>query len=187
VAHKGSNGRENIAESKSCVKMAEMKITQFPEEFKKMAEDLASTYEAQYHGCSQAVVAAFVEILGISDDLIMAASCFAGGCTRCLTCGAISGALIVLGMKYGRRDIAGGLEALLPAFEPGCEFVDRFKEEYGTTDCCELVGRDLSDPAELEAFLAAPEEGEKCIQRVKKVAGWVAEIISKRDRDGVKA
>jgi hypothetical protein len=60
--------------------------------------------------------------------------------------------------------------------------VDRFKETYETTNCCELVGRDFSDPAQVEAFMSSPEEQEKCFERVKKVAGWVAEIISIRDQ-----
>ena len=92
--------------------MAEMRITQFPEQFKKMAEELSSVYGPEYHGCAQIVTATFMEILGISDDLVlMAASCFAGGGKRCLTCGAISGGLIVLGLKYGRRNLEDGIEA----------------------------------------------------------------------------
>ena len=92
--------------------MQEMRITRFPEEFKKLAEELASTYGPQYHGCAQIVVATFLEILGIEDELVlMAASCFAGGGKRCLTCGAISGGFIVLGLKYGRRRLEDGVEA----------------------------------------------------------------------------
>ena len=163
--------------------MGEMQITRFPEEFKKMAEDLAYAYEVKYHGCSQAVIAPFVELLGIGDDAVtMAASCFAGGCTRCLTCGALSGGLMVLGMKYGRRKIEDGMKPLEESFQVGCELVDRFQGEYGATNCCELLGRDLSDPAQVQEFMSSPEEQEKCFERVKKSAGWVAEIISKRDQ-----
>lgn len=162
--------------------MEEMRITQFPEEFKRIVEELASTYGPQYHGCAQIVVAPFLEILGISDELVlMAASCFAGGGKRCLTCGAISGGFIVLGLKYGRRRLEDGVEAEEAALEPATDLVDRFKEVYGTTDCCELTGYDFSDPSQFQAFLDSPEAGEKCTERVKKVAGWVAEIISKRD------
>ena len=52
--------------------MDEMRITQFPEEFKRIAEELAFTYGPRYHGCAQAVVAPFLEILGISDDDFLA-------------------------------------------------------------------------------------------------------------------
>ena len=162
--------------------MEEMRITQFPEAFKKLAEELASTYGPQYHGCAQIVVATFLEILGIQDEyVLMTASCFAGGSKRCLTCGAISGGLIVLGLKYGRRRLEDGVEAEEASLEPAAELVDRFKEVYGMTGCYELTGFDLGDPSQFQAFLDSEEAVEKCTERVKKVAGWVAEIISKRD------
>jgi C_GCAxxG_C_C family probable redox protein len=162
--------------------MEEMRITQFPEQFKKLAEELASTYGPQFHGCAQIVVATFQEILGISDEsILMAASCFAGGGKRCLTCGAISGGFIILGLKYGRRRLEDGVEAEEAALEPACDLVDLFKEEYNTTDCCELTGYNFNDPSQFQAFLESPEALDKCTERVSKVAGWVAEIISKRD------
>jgi len=162
--------------------MEEMRVTKFPEAFKKVAEELASTYGPEYHGCAQIVVATLMEILGIEDELVlMAASCFAGGCKRCLTCGAISGGFIILGLKYGRRRLEDGVEAEEAAIEPGCDLVDRFMEVYGTTDCCELTGYDFRDPAQFQAFLDSQEAVDKCTERVKKVTGWVAEIISKRD------
>ncbi len=165
-----------------------MRITQFPEQFKKLAEELASTYGPQFHGCAQIVVATFQEILGIPDEsVLMAASCFAGGGKRCLTCGAISGGLIVLGVKYGRRRLEDGVEAEEVALEPACDLVDRFQEVYDSTDCCELTGYNLGDPSQFQAFLESPEAMEKCTERVKKVAGWVAEIISKRDGTSVQA
>jgi C_GCAxxG_C_C family probable redox protein len=162
--------------------MNEMRITQFPEEFKKIAEKLALTYGPKYHGCAQVVVAPLMEILGIQDEMVlMAASCFAAGSKRCLTCGALSGGLMVLGLKYGRRRLEDGVEAEEAALEPACDLIDRFKEEYETTDCCELTGYYLGDPSQFQAFLDSPEALEKCDEKVKNVAGWVAEIISKRD------
>jgi C_GCAxxG_C_C family probable redox protein len=162
--------------------MEEMRITQFPAEFKKIAEDLASTYGPRYHGCAQVVVATFLEILGIQDEMVlMAASCFAGGGKRCLTCGALSGGLMVLGLKFGRRRLEDGVEAEEAALEPACDLIDRFKEVYDATDCCELTGYYLGDPSQFQAFLESPEALEKCDERVKNIAGWVAEIISKRD------
>ncbi len=162
--------------------MEAMRITQFPEEFKEIAEKLAVTYGPKYHGCSQVVVATFLEILGIQDEMVlMAASCFAGGSKRCLTCGALSGGLMVLGLKYGRRRLEDGVEAEEEALEPACDLVDRFKGFYDATGCYELTGFNLGDPSQFEAFLNSPDAIEKCDERVKNVAGWVAEIISNRD------
>ena len=164
--------------------MDPMRITQFPEQFKKMAEELATTYGPQYHGCAQVVVGTLMELLGISDEnVLMAASCFAGGSKRRLSCGAISGGLIILGLKYGRRRLEDGVEAEEASLEPACDLIDRFTEVYKATDCYELTGYDLGDPAQFDAFLNAPEAVGKCTERVGKVAGWVAEIIS--DRNGI--
>ena len=162
--------------------MAEMRITKFPESFKKIAEELAVTYGPQYHGCAQVVVATFMEILGIEDEMVlMAASSFAGGSKRCLTCGALSGGLMILGLRYGRRRLEDGVEAEEAALDPACELVDQFREEYNTTDCCELTGFNLGEPSQFQAFLDSPEALKKCDERVKNVSGWVAEIISNRD------
>jgi C_GCAxxG_C_C family probable redox protein len=168
--------------------MDEMRITQFPEGFKKLAEELALTYGPRFHGCAQVVVAALMEILGIQDEMVlMAASSFAGGGKRCLTCGALSGGLIVLGLKYGRRRLEDGVEAEEAALEPACDLIDRFNEVYDTTDCCELTGYNLGDPSQFQAFLDSPEALEKCDEKVKNVAGWVAEIISNRDGISIQA
>lgn len=162
--------------------MVEMKVTQFPEQFKKIAEELASTYGPEFHGCAQIVVGTLMEILGIDDEMVMmAASGFAGGTKRCLTCGAISGGLMVLGLKYGRRKLEDGIEAEEKALEPAMELVDRFMDHYGTTNCYELTGFDLGDPEQFQSFIDSKEANEKCTERVGKVSGWVAEIISKRD------
>lgn len=162
-------------------KMTEMKITQFPDEFIKLAGTLAPTYGERYHGCAQAVVAPFLEILGISDEALLAtASCFAGGCGRCQMCGAVSGGLIILGLKYGRKKLEDGIEPLDASLEIGGEMIDRFLEMYETTNCCELTGFDLGDPDQRQAFMDSKEVTKKCNERIKNVAEWVAEIICKQ-------
>lgn len=162
--------------------MTEMKITQFPEQFKKIAEELSSAYGPQFHGCAQIVTGTFMEILGISDDLVlMAASCFSGGSKRCLTCGAISGGLIVLGVKYGRQKLEDDIEAVEKSLDPAMELVDRFMNDYNTTNCCELTGFDFRNPDQFQLFKDSPEANQKCAERISKVCGWVAEIISRRD------
>jgi len=162
--------------------MREMRITKYPEQFKKIAVEMASVYGPEFRGCAQVVAGTLMEILGISDDqVLMAASFFAGGTKRCLTCGAISGGLIVLGVKYGRCKQEDGAEAEEEAVDPAVELIDRFMNEYKTTNCCKLTGFDFHDPAQFQSFKDTPEAKQKCTERVSKVCGWVAEIISRRD------
>ncbi len=162
--------------------MAEMRITKYPEQFKKIAEELSAVYGAEFHGCAQVVAGTIMEILGISDELVlMAASFFAGGSKRCLTCGAISGGLIVLGVKYGPRKQKDGSEVNAESTDPAMELIDCFMNEYHTTNCCELTGFDFRDPAQFQSFKDSPEARQKCTEKISRVCGWVAEIISRRD------
>lgn len=43
---------------------------------------------------------------------------FAGGTKRCLTWGAVFGGFMVLGVKYGRRNLENGIEAEEKALDP---------------------------------------------------------------------
>lgn len=162
--------------------MTEMRITKYPEQLKKIAQELAAAYGPEFHGCAQVVAGTLMEILGIANDqVLMAASFFAGGSKRCLTCGAISGGLIVLGMKYGPRKQDNGTETKEEAVNPAMELIDRFIDEYHTTNCCELTGFDFRDPVQFQSFKDTPEARQKCTEKMSRVSGWVAEIISRRD------
>lgn len=56
--------------------------------------------------CSQAVFAAFAEQFGITEkQALKIGGCFGGGMTKGEVCGACTGALMVLGMKYGQVDL----------------------------------------------------------------------------------
>ncbi len=166
--------------------MTEMRITKYPEQFKKIAQEMASIYGPEFHGCAQVVTGTLMEILGISDDMVLkAASYFAGGSRRCLTCGAISGGLIVLGMKYGQckkdENIETEVETEPETADPAMELIDCFLNEYKTVSCCELTGFDFRDPEQFQQFKDTPEAKQKCSEKMSMVCGWVAEIISRRD------
>ena len=53
--------------------------------------------------CSQAVLGAFAEELGMSEEQAMkVALCFSAGARKGEVCGAVSGAIMVLGLKYSQ-------------------------------------------------------------------------------------
>ena len=106
--------------------------------------------------CSQVVLAECADKLGISrEEANRAAAAFGGGMGIGATCGAVVGAMIALGMKYGhfyendmtQKDIMNSKRA---------EFIAAFDEKYGSCACRELLGHDLSVPGEFEKVL---EEG----------------------------
>ena len=65
--------------------------------------ELASGYFKQGYNCAQSVVLAFKDGLNLDDRTLLAvASSFGGGMGRLReVCGEVSGAFIVLGLKYG--------------------------------------------------------------------------------------
>ena len=98
--------------------------------------------------CSQAVLAVFAEELGLSRELACKVSAgFGGGLGRLGdTCGAVSGAIIVLGLRHGSA--AGGDRAAKEqTYARVRDFVGRFRARHGSSVCRELLGCDLSTPA----------------------------------------
>jgi C_GCAxxG_C_C family probable redox protein len=110
----------------------------------------------KYHNCAQCTLVAIQEISGLKDDgLAKASSGFAGGIGGTQSvCGALIGAALALGMKYG-RDISylhGPPEEAGKQQGEGIEQVARlakwFEREFGSTICSELrkshMGTELS-------------------------------------------
>ncbi|MCH5206423.1 MAG: C_GCAxxG_C_C family protein [Oscillospiraceae bacterium] len=96
--------------------------------------------------CSQAVFAAFAEELGLDEkQALKVGSCFGGGMCKGEVCGACTGALMVLGMKYGRY-IADDWDVQTKANDMALKFLEQFGEENGSYICNELLGCDIAAP-----------------------------------------
>ncbi len=107
--------------------------------------------------CSQAVLSAFSDIFGLDLNLSLKISQpFGGGIARRgEMCGAVSGALLVIGLKYGRAE-AENTPAREKTYETVTAFVQRFESLQGTINCKKLLGYDLSTE---EEYKKAEEEG----------------------------
>ena len=102
-------------------------------------------FSQKYH-CSQAVLAAFAEELGITrEQALKLGGCFGGGMCKGEVCGACTGALMVLGLKYGQCEI-GDTESKAKTSEVTVKFLEAFRSENGSYMCRELLGCDLSTP-----------------------------------------
>lgn len=104
------------------------------------AEEL---FKEKYH-CSQAVLGAFAEELGISEKQALKLSgCFGAGMCKGEVCGACTGALMALGLKYGQSEI-DDMDSRIKANTVTEQFLDSFVKENGSYLCKELLGCDLS-------------------------------------------
>ncbi len=106
--------------------------------------------------CSQAVLEAFCEDLGMDRDTALKISqSFGGGMAHMgETCGAVTGALMVIGLQYGRTK-AEDTEAKEQTYTTVHEFIKRFKAKYDSIICKEILGYDVSKD---EEFKEAQEE-----------------------------
>jgi C_GCAxxG_C_C family probable redox protein len=108
---------------------------------------------AEGFNCSQAVLSACAE--GIDDETALKISAgFGGGMGRMAdTCGAVSGAFMVLGLRFGQA--SPGREAKEAIYARIRDFASRFKARNGSLVCRDLLACDISQP---EGLRRATEE-----------------------------
>lgn len=94
--------------------------------------------------CSQAVASAFGVDYGLSrEQLLRVSGAFGAGMSRMAeTCGAVTGALMVIGLKHGRTSLKD-LDAKETTYQLAQEFVRRFKARNKSVICKKLLGCDL--------------------------------------------
>ena len=140
--------------------------------------DRAESLFRRGFSCSQSVLMAFAPGLGIEErQAALVAAAFGGGMGRQgLTCGALAGALMVLGLKHGHGIAEDGAakDALYARVQA---LAARFEQQHGASTCRELTGVNMLDPTERQA---ASERGvftTLCPQLVRTAATLVAEEI----------
>ena len=117
--------------------------------------------------CSQAVFTAFAPDFGIDEELALKiATSFGGGARNGEICGAVSGALMVLGLKYGHYQ-SDNNEQKSRAYAIAVEYTKRFKEQNGSIVCRDLLGYDLTKPDEMACIKEKNLFKEICPRMVK--------------------
>lgn len=104
-------------------------------------KELAIAYHDKKYNCAQAVAMAFAEEAGIDKDLLfkVCEGCGFGMGGMEGTCGAVTGAVILAGLKNsdGNLDNPGTKAA---TYQLSREIVKQFREKNGTSICKELKG-----------------------------------------------
>jgi C_GCAxxG_C_C family probable redox protein len=102
------------------------------------------------------------------------ASPFGGGIARRgEICGAVSGALLTLGLERG-ADTPAGKEEI---YRLSQEFMRRFEEKYGTLLCRDLIGCDISTPAGYQAATEKRVFGTICPALVREAAEIIEALL----------
>ena len=94
------------------------------------------------------------------------------------TCGALTGGMMVLGLKYGRT-VAGDTEAKEKNYRLVHEFVDEFNRRFEHPMCRDLLGFDPDSPEASERFKNEPELEKRCAGFVREAAEILEDIIER--------
>lgn len=96
--------------------------------------------------CSQAVLVVYGESLGLSKKMAMRiAAGFAGGMRLGETCGAVTGAFMVIGLRYA-SETCDTVAGRANVYNRVMEFANKFRKLNGSITCRKLLGCDISTP-----------------------------------------
>jgi C_GCAxxG_C_C family probable redox protein len=112
--------------------------------------EVAMNYFDNGCNCAQAVVMPYADELQVSKEVVeRMAVAFGGGMSKAgKTCGCLTGALMVIGLKNG-EDSATVVKKRIDAYNGGKQFIKLFNETFGATDCRELIKLDLNNSEDM--------------------------------------
>jgi len=130
----------------------------------------ALKYFEDGYNCSQAVFGAYAPSLGAPLDLAMrTAGPFGGGMARAgERCGALTGAMMALGLAYASE--VPNPEAKAKTYDLTEKLVQEFKSANGCTDCKGLIGFDLSTEEGREQASSANTHRQLCPKFVQSAS-----------------
>ncbi len=145
-------------------------------------KEKAVNYFSQNLHCSQAVLAAFAEECGITEEeALRLGSCFGGGMRKGEVCGAVTGALMVLGLLHGEKSV-GDTEGRQLSNKVNDLMMDRFKEKCGSYICNDLLGYDITSEEGHKYCVNNKLFTEFCPKIVASAVEVVEEIIQELKR-----
>ena len=120
--------------------------------------------------CSQAVFAAFSEDFDLpKEQALKIGACFGSGMRKAEVCGACTGALMVLGLKYGESKEKSN---------DACEkFLEEFEKENGSFICRDLLGCDIGTEEGVKYAVENNLFKDFCPKMVESAAKIVDEMI----------
>jgi C_GCAxxG_C_C family probable redox protein len=131
------------------------------------------------YNCSQSVLSVFSEELGMKKNLAMKLSSpFGSGIAYMQeTCGAVTGALMAIGLKYGKGEM-GTNEDKVHAYDLSKQFIAEFKKKHQPICCRELLdGINMSTPEGMARIMELDYFRIRCANYVKDAVEIVENIL----------
>jgi C_GCAxxG_C_C family probable redox protein len=131
--------------------------------------------ERNEFGCAETAFVVLRRAYGLDDPMDSSAAialnggiAYSGG-----PCGALTGAVLAVGMLAERRIDDHG-RAKRVAREIVARTLEDFVMEHGALDCRDLIGYDLRAPGGHEAFIASGTWRTVCMRQIESVVGHLA-------------
>ena len=134
------------------------------------------------YNCSQSVLTAFAEELDLDEDTsLKIAFAFGSGMSRIQSvCGALTGAMMVLGMKFGIDKIDDTIQKE-KVYKLTNLLFDEFNKKHGTLLCCELLGYDMRTEAGKSEIKRLNLRKVKCGKFVKNAVEITVKLIEENE------
>jgi C_GCAxxG_C_C family probable redox protein len=132
--------------------------------------------------CAEVVALMGMRRLGRTSELLpRIATGFAGGVSRTKSlCGAVAGAVLVLGIAHGRDKKEDDRSLILTKVQG---LMSRFRERFGSENCYTLTGLDWSEPGAMDVYRERVHA--HCRTYVEQVLRELLTLVPRpSDRDG---
>ncbi len=142
--------------------------------------DVAVEYFKQGCACSQSVLIAFAPLLELDEPQAVRMSAgFAGGMRLASVCGAVTGAIMVLGLALGTeecvtREGRAGIAASID------EFVVQFLQRHGALTCPDILGCDIRTTEGREWANSQGLFTSKCATAVREATEILEQMMTPR-------
>ena len=127
----------------------------------------AVDYFLNGNSCSEAIILESYDNGHCSKDLLSVATSFSGGIGSGCLCGAVAGAVMVIGELYGKENKYGNP---VIARNLSKEFMTKFKETHKVT-CCKILSKGFE--------IGSAERKQHCCNYVDFCSNLLKEIIEK--------
>jgi C_GCAxxG_C_C family probable redox protein len=139
--------------------------------------ELAATTFKEGFDCAQSVLVTFSDKTALDrDTALRLGNPFAGGMGRMGdTCGAVTGALMVIGLIHGATE-PKNKKAKAKTVKLVNEFIEKFSELNGSSTCREIIGHDIRSIGRLSSG-RRKEVHRKCLKAVQDAVEILEEIL----------
>ncbi|MCX5804918.1 MAG: C-GCAxxG-C-C family protein [Proteobacteria bacterium] len=145
----------------------------------KTKKEIAAAKFLEGYNCAQSVLYSFCDELGIDENIALKTACgFGAGMGRKEeVCGAVTGGIMVIGLKYGRGKNDDRTATEL-TYAKTRELMERFSEKHGTFICRKLLnGCELTTEEGQQYFKENDLLNTKCKLCVESVVDILEDIL----------